>query len=469
MNLTASWLCSTPPRFSEKHIYERGINVALPMEFYKRMEAQLGEEYRAFLDCMAAPPVRGARLNPLKCDRRTLEGSLPFPLRPTPFSELSYYVDAPDKFGPLPAHHAGMFYSQEPSAAAAATALDPQPGEKILDLCASPGGKSTQIAGLMMGKGLLWANEAVMSRTGQLLSNLERLGVPNAVASCCHPDKLCKTLQGYFDRVLVDAPCSGEGLFRRNPEAGRQWSPAGVQACARRQSAILDSAALAVKEGGVLVYSTCTFSQEENEAVVKKFLQSHREFVAEEIPAPFGRPSLDGGPARRIYPMDGGEGHFIARFRRMTYNECRIRGFSGYFLGDQARSGRALYEELFTDDCPEDLFIAGDKLLILPADLPEINGLNVLRAGVELASLHTRRLEPAHGVFVSHSGTACREVMDFAPDDPELLAFLRGEEISTTKRGYPAVCVNGVPLGFGKASQGRLKNHYPKGLRNNSQ
>ena len=232
---------------------------------------------------------------------------------------------------------------------------------------------------------------------------------------------------------------------------------------------MLHPAALAVKEGGVLVYPTCTFSREENEGVVKKFLQTHREFVPEEIPAAFGRPDLDGGLARRIYPMDGGEGHFIARFRRMTYNECRVRNFSGYFLGDQARSGQALYEELFTDECPEDLFISGDKLPILPPDLPEINGLNVLRAGVELASLHTRRLEPAHGGFVSHSGTACREVMDFAPDDPELLACLRGEEIYTAKRGYPAVCVNGVPLGFGKASQGRLKNHYPKGLRNNSQ
>lgn len=442
--------------------------MALPMEFYKRMEAQLGGEYRAFLDCMMAPPARGVRLNPLKCDLGTLRDSLPFPLRPTPFNELSYYVDSPDRFGPLPAHHAGMFYSQEPSAASAVTALDPQPGENILDLCASPGGKATQIAGIMMGRGLLWANEAVASRTGQLLSNMERMGVANSVISCCHPQRLCQALQGYFDRVLVDAPCSGEGLFRRNPEAGRQWSPSAVQACARRQAAILDSAALAVKEGGVLVYSTCTFSREENEDVVKKFLRAHREFVAEEIPASFGRPDLDGGLARRVYPMDGGEGHFVARFRRMTYNDCRVREFTDYFYGDLVRSGIALYEELFMDECPEDMFVADDKLLLLPEGLPSFNGLGVLRAGVELASLRTRRLEPAHGIFMSRPSTACREIMDFQPNDPDLLAFLRGEEIPTAQRDYVEVCVNGVPVGFGKGSEGRLKNHYPKGLRNNS-
>lgn len=442
--------------------------MALPKDFYKRMEAQLGGEYPAFLDCMKEPPTRGARLNPLKCDLGTLQASLPFPLRPTPFYELSFQVDAPDKFGPLPAHHAGMFYSQEPSAASAVTALEPQPGERVLDLCASPGGKATQIAGMMMGRGLLWANEAVMSRTSQLLSNMERMGVLNAVISCCHPQRLCQTLQGYFDRVLVDAPCSGEGLFRRNPEAGRQWTLSGVQACARRQAAILDSAALAVKEGGVLVYSTCTFSQEENEGVVKKFLQTHRDYVAEEIPVPFGRPSLDGGPARRVYPMDGGEGHFVARFRRMTYNDCWVRDFTGYLNGDLVRSGRALYQELFTDECPEDMFVADDRLMLLPEGLPDFNGLNVLRAGVELAYLRPRRLEPTHGIFMSRPSTACREVVDFQPDDPDLLAFLRGEEIPTTQRGYAAVCVNGVPVGFGKGSEGRLKNHYPKGLRNNS-
>ncbi len=441
--------------------------MGVPAEFYDRMKKQLGNEYQAFLDCLSRPPFRGARLNPLKCDLGTLERSLPFPLRATAFSEFSFYVDAPDKFGPLPAHHAGMFYSQEPSAAAAATALDPRPGERVLDLCASPGGKATQIAGMMLGAGLVWANEAVLSRTGQLLSNLERMGVSNAVVSCCHPQKLCESLRGYFHRVLVDAPCSGESLFRRDPNAAKQWSPQAVAACAKRQLAILDSAALAVREGGVLVYSTCTFSYEENEGVVEKFLKAHPEFEAQEIPAQFGRPDLAGGFARRIYPMDGGEGHFVARFRRVGENPCGARAFADFFTGDQARAGRQLYAELFTDRCPEGLYLPeGNALTLLPQELPALNGLHILRAGVELAYLRPRRLEPAHGVFMSRPRTVCRQVLDFPPESPELAAFLHGEEIGCRKSGYTAVCVNGVPAGFGKGSLGRLKNHYPKGLRN---
>ncbi len=435
--------------------------------FFERMKAQLGGEYEAYLGTRHLPPFRGARLNPLKCDQRTLAESLPFPLAPSVFSPYSYYVGSQEKFGMLPAHHAGMFYSQEPSAASAATVLDPQPGEQILDLCASPGGKATQIAGLMMGRGLVWANEMVKSRTGQLLSNLERLGVVNAIISCCHPQQLCSQLQGWFDRVLVDAPCSGEGLFRRNPEAIKQWSPQAVAACASRQLAILDSAVLAVREGGVLVYSTCTFSQEENEGVVKRFLKKHPDFQAEEIPVNFGRPDLHGGLARRIYPMDGGEGHFVARFRRIGKNQCRVDPFRKYFVGDHARAGRQLYAELFSDPVPREMYLDEDCLTLLPpGELPDFTPLNVLRAGVELAHLRPKRLEPSHGLFMSRPYTACRQYLNFSHNSPELAAFLRGEEIDCREKGYVAVCVNGVTVGHGKASGGRLKNHYPKGLRN---
>lgn len=438
----------------------------LPEKFQKRMKELLGGEYEAFLSCFDRPAFRGARLNPIKCDFETLQKSVPYQLSPTAFSPLCFYVQGEEKPGALPAHHAGMFYSQEPSASSAVTALGPLPGERVLDLCAAPGGKSGQIAALLGGRGLLWANEFVKNRASALLSNLERLGVSNAVVSSCHPEKLREGLRGWFDRVLVDAPCSGEGLFRREPAAALEWTAEAPAACAQRQLAILDSAALAVREGGVLLYSTCTFSVEENEGVVSAFLKAHPEFEPEPILESFGRPALNGSPGRRIFPMDGGEGHFMAKFRRTGENPETVKDFSQFLSKKEREGAKELYSGLFNGPCPELLGKAGDKLLLLPEGLPELSGLGVLRAGVELGELRNGRLEPAHGLFMSRKREACLRALELSPEDPALLAFLRGEEIDCGEKGYTAVCVNGVVTGFGKASGGRLKNRYPKGLRN---
>lgn len=441
----------------------------LPREFCKKMEEMLGNEYGAFLACYQQSALRGVRLNPLKCDFDLLRKSVPYELAPSPFSPLCYAARGEDRPGPMPAHHAGMFYSQEPSASSAVTVLGPRPGEKILDLCAAPGGKSTQIAGLLAGRGLLWSNEIVRSRANVLLSNLERMGARNAVISSCHPQKLCGALAGFFDRVLVDAPCSGEGMFRRDPEALAQWTPESPAACAQRQRAILDSAALAVREGGVLVYSTCTFSREENEETAEAFLKAHPEFAPDPVEASFGRPALDGSSnARRIFPMDGGEGHFVARFRRTGESRWNEKAFSAFLTGSLARDATDFYESLFLDKAPELLARVGDRVLLLPDSLPDLTGLGVLRAGVELGELKGNRIEPSHSLFMSRGKADCRNALDFSQSDPALAAFLRGEEIDCPENlsGHCAVCVNGVVTGFGKASNGRLKNRYPKGLRN---
>lgn len=440
----------------------------LPRAYVERMKGLLGAEWPDYLACLEQPPVRGVRWNPLKCSLETLWVSVPYTLTQTPFSSLSFAAAEEDKPGLLPAHHAGMFYVQEPSAASAVTALDPQPGDRVLDLCAAPGGKSTQIGSLLGRKGLLWSNEIVRSRTGALLSNLERLGIPNAVVSSCHPDTLCRGLQGYFDKVLVDAPCSGEGMFRRDPQAVAEWTPESPAACAQRQAAILDSAALAVKEGGVLVYSTCTFSPEENEETVAAFLARHPEFQQEAISTAFGRPALDGSPARRIFPMDGGEGHFVARLRRVGENPCSVGAAMPRPLGKQTLAlARELWSDLFTGALPERLGEFAGKVLLLPEDLPDTAGLGVLRAGVELGLLKGNRLEPCHGAFMAARAEDCRRVAAFSAEDPAVLAFLRGEELDWDgDKGYAAVTVNGVVTGFGKGAGGRMKNHYPKGLRN---
>lgn len=452
--------------------------IDLPSAFLSVMRKMLKEEFENFINCYENPAFRALRVNPLKCEPEKLLRLFPFPLTPAPFSPLSFYLPQEAQgLGRLPLHHAGAFYVQEPSAASAVTALNPHPGERVLDLCAAPGGKSTQIAAALAGRGLLWSNELVKSRARVLLSNLERMGVRNGVVSSCHPDMLCGRLAGFFDRVLVDAPCSGEGMFRRDPQALEEWSPAHVEACAQRQLAILHSAAQAVREGGVLVYSTCTFAPQENEGVIASFLQKHPEFVLEPTGHSAGRPGYPqyggGLPAlertRRIFPMDGGEGHFVARLRRIGANPAHPAPYDYPRMQKQAET--ALRRML--SDCllapPAGPFAVYDSMaVLLPDDLPALAGLGVLRAGVMVGELKKGRIEPAHALFLaSRPEELCREVA-LSCSDKRLAAFLRGEEIEAPAglSGYTGVSVEGMVTGFGKCTGGRLKNRYPKGLRN---
>lgn len=440
--------------------------VTLPEAFAHRMKEMLGEEFPAFLAAYEQPHLKGVRVNPLKCAPETLQKAMSG-LRPSPFSPLCFYSET-EKVGTLPLHHAGAFYSQEPSASSAVTVLDPQPGERVLDLCAAPGGKSTQIAACLMGEGLLWSNEIVRSRASILLSNMERMGVKNGVVSSCHPETLCSRLAGFFDKVLVDAPCSGEGMFRRDPQAVAEWSPEHVRACADRQLAILHSAKQAVREGGVLVYSTCTFSPEENEGVIRRFLEEEPGFALETPGVSFGR-KADGMDAVRIYPMDGGEGHFAAKLRRVSENP----DFPGFQKlppekGEGFALARALLKEIFNTPPEGALMQLGNRFTLLPRELPDCIGLGVLRAGVEVGEQKGKRMEPAHGLFMAARPEELRYCA--ALNEVEIAAFLRGEELGleldAPNGSYVGVMVENVTVGYGKYSGGRLKNHYPKGLRN---
>ncbi len=475
-NLKIVYPKNSPPSRPIIHQYKENIPLFLelidlnflPQEFKNRMKTMLNGEFEAFLACYEKPHYRGIRLNPLKCDLTTLEAALPFSIVRSPFSPLSYYIPAEtEKLGSLPMHHAGAFYSQEPSAASAVTVLDPQPGELILDLCAAPGGKSTQIAALLDGKGLLWSNEVVKNRAGILLSNLERCGVANAVVSSCHPEVLCTSLAGYFDKILVDAPCSGEGMFRRDEQAIQDWSPEHVKACAVRQLSILESAMLALKQGGTLVYSTCTFSQEENEGVVSAFLARHSDFELVDCSQSFGRPAQL-AMARRIFPMDGGEGHFVAKMKRLSANENYPVPYS---VKNKAQAAMAfdLYSQIFQAQCSRSVEQVGNYFVLLPDFLPDLKGLGVIRVGVLLGEAKTKRIEPAHALFMAAQPKELNSLVNLSHDSPEITAFLRGEEIEVDAglRGFAGVAVDGVVTGFGKCSNGRLKNHYPKGLRNN--
>ena len=433
-------------------------------EFLLRMQALLGEEYGAFLSYYQSDRFfRGLRVNTLKCTADKLFAALPFAAAPTPFCPDGYYIpDEVTSLGNHPLHHAGAFYIQEPSASSAVELLDVRPYHHVLDLCAAPGGKSTQIGAKLQGKGLLWSNEVVKNRANILLSNIERMGIRNAVVSGCYPEQLCSALTEQFDRVLVDAPCSGEGMFRKNSAAQTEWSEAHVKSCADRQLHILESAKCALKPGGLLVYATCTFSREENEEVIARFLAQNPDFTAEDAGVTFGRPAPGG--ARRIFPMDGGEGHFAARLKKRG-DLCETPVLPPVQAEDEALR---FYDALFPSrPFGERLVLRGNKLYALPEGYRDIAGPTVLRAGVILGVVVKNRFEPHHSAFAAAAKEDCARAVDFPSDSAAIKAFLHGEEIAVpgSYKGYTAVCVDGVTVGFGKASGGRLKNKYPKGLR----
>lgn len=464
----------------------------LPKRFEERMKPLLGERY-AELEAWVERPmtVRGLRVNTLKCDSTHLQSCFGDALKPVPFSENGFAVGAEFRAGSDPLHHAGAYYMQEPSAMSAVTLLAPRPGECVLDLCAAPGGKSTQIAAALHGQGLLWANEYVPNRARVLVQNLERCGVRNAVVSCGDTARLAEALPQWFDAVLADVPCSGEGMFRKEPEALPGWSEENVALCAARSRTILDNAAQCVRPGGRLVMSTCTFACEENEWAVVRFLHDHPDFTLEPADVPFGEPGFEAdaiaafGDAalrefagtvplsrcRRIFPWNGGEGHFLALLRRTGDGERATIALPEPTRRADAvvEAAKALYTECFGDE-PQGRFLqTGDTIRLLPWGMPKVEGVHVLTAGVPVAQVltgRTWRVEPTHAVFQSAPVSACRRLVDLSRDDPRAVAFLRGEELTVTaENGWCGVAVEGVTMGFGKAVDGRLKNRYPKGLR----
>ncbi|WP_040196087.1 RsmB/NOP family class I SAM-dependent RNA methyltransferase [Candidatus Soleaferrea massiliensis] len=445
-----------------------------PAEFLSRMQALLKEDFPRFIQTMDEEPFRALRVNTLKCDVEKFSKLSPFALRPTPFCKESFYLEpGASDVGRHPYHHAGAYYVQEPSASSAAGLLEVQPGQKVLDLCAAPGGKSTQLAAKLQRTGLLWSNELVAGRAKILLSNIERMGIPNAVVSSMHPDKLCERLPGFFDRVLVDAPCSGEGMFRKEPAAIENWNAENVGMCAVRQGKILDSAAMALRAGGLMVYSTCTFSLEENEQTIDSFLKSHPSFELVNIDAAFGRPSdaswmdskQDLSRMRRIFPSDGGEGHFMAKLRRKDGEEA---GCAPYIL--PKLQDETLVLEFLRDNFPEmdtaRMVNLSGMVYSLPEMLPNLSGMNILRAGMLCGRIKPGRFEPAHHLYTASTKEQARQVLDLHADDPDIRRYLHGEVLKAPlQKGYAMVCVDGMSLGFGKVSGGVMKNHYPKGLR----
>ncbi len=427
----------------------------LPEAFLTRMRTQLGEEYEDFLASLERPRAVALRFNSLKGRRPSLD----FAGDPVPWEPEGVYYDPGARPGLHVYHEAGVYYLQEASAMAPVALLDPQPGEKVCDLCAAPGGKTTQIAGRMLGQGFLLCNEINPKRAKILSRNIERMAVANALVTNEHPANLASRFGGFFDRVLVDAPCSGEGMFRKEEAAVTDWSQGTVEMCANRQREILHSAAQMVRPGGRLVYSTCTFAPEEDEEAVALFLQDHPEFVPETVEAPWFVPGENG--SHRMWPHKLlGEGHFAAVLRRTGGEDVEVSAAPGEKLPQE---WTAFAKELDITLPRGKAVTFGQNLFWTPEELPELRRLKVLRPGLELGVVKKDRFEPAHALALWLK-TAGR-VQNYGAESPEIKAYLHGQVVPSVQKGWCLICADGYSIGWGKGDGRVLKNHYPKGLR----
>ena len=427
----------------------------LPEAFLRRMQAQLGQEYAEYLTSLERPRAVALRFNPLK----GAAPALPFVQDNVPWEPNGYYYDPEARPGLHPYHEAGVYYLQEASAMSAVALLDPQPGERIADLCSAPGGKSTQIAGRMGGEGFLLCNEWSPKRAKILSQNIERLGVANALVTNETVDRLAAKLPGYFDRLLIDAPCSGEGMFRKEEAAITDWSEETVAMCAKRQAEILDAGANLLRPGGRLVYSTCTFAPAENEDAIAAFLQRNPDFEPEDVEAPWF--TKVGVGQFRLWPHKLlGEGHFAAVLRKKGDESTTGTPCPGEKLPKEWLS----FAKELALSLPQGKAISfGPNLYWAPVELPDLKGLKVLRPGLELGEVKKGRFEPAHALALWLKN--CVNTLCLGADSDDTRKYLHGEVLPCNLRGWCLVQVDGYSLGWGKGDGNMLKNHYPKGLR----
>ena len=443
------------------------MNHPLPEAFVRRMRARLGREADAYFAALDQPYQRGIRINPRKpFDLSLAEGLLEEVPWNAPFG---HYLTMESAAGADPLHEAGAYYIQEPSAMFPVALLAPQPGERVLDLCAAPGGKSTQIADALNGRGLIVCNEPVPGRAKILSRNVERMGVANALVVSADPAQLAPLWPNAFDAVLVDAPCSGEGMFRRHPETRDEWTESSPEGCAARQRHILSCAVRMVRPGGRLAYSTCTLNSEENEDMIAWLLSEYPDFEPVAFSMPIGGECMLDAPdgMAHLYPHRlRGEGHFAALLRRKGDTQSDLFAPAAARLSAPQKALVNAYEAFAKPfrGFPQPNAQLGDALLCAP-DLPPLKGVRVLRAGIQLGVLKGKVFAPDHALAMALDADCA--IPRVALTREEALRYQSGETLNVpdSLSGYALPVYAGLPLGFGKASNGQLKNHYPKGLR----
>ena len=437
-------------------------------QFLERMKGYLKEDYPAYLETLEREPFRGLRVNGSKISIEDFLELHVCKTQPTLICPQAFYISNKIKsLGNHPAHLAGLFYLQEPSACSAVEILGVQPFDWVLDMCAAPGGKSTQIASKLNNTGFLVSNEIELKRAQILMSNMERLGFSECMVTNARPDEIAQEMKGWFDKVLVDAPCSGEGMFKKHESAMEDWSVEHIEACAKRQEHILDSAYEVLKEDGIMVYSTCTYAMEENEQVIYNFLQKHQDMELVDCDVIFGRygfpyKDLAVEKVRRIFPMDQGEGHFVAKLRkkgsattsrRKELASAKVEPFVTEFLQQQLR------------EQPAYLLQVQDKVYAKQTPFIKLKKIRILRQGYLVGEIMKNRIEP-HQHFYTASVNERYFNVRYDMDDKECQAYLKGNLLQVPGyKGYVALTWHNHPIAFAKGDGTVLKNKYPKGLR----
>ncbi len=458
----------------------------LPIAFEEKMKTLLGVEYEDYLRCYDEPRHYGLRVNTKKISVEDFLKISPWPLTAVPWIPNGFYYDG-SMYQPAkhPYYYAGLYYLQEPSAMTPASRLPVNPDDKVLDLCAAPGGKATELGAKLGEDGVLIANDISNSRARGLLKNLELFGIGNMMVISEEPGKLTEFFPEYFDKILIDAPCSGEGMFRKEKKMVKAWEEHGPEFFSKLQRSIITQAAIMLKPGGMLLYSTCTFDSLENEQTIEYLLEKFPEFTICEMDAyegfAKGRPDETKGNIKdidktvRIFPHRmQGEGHYLALLKK-EYNE-RTSGACVSFREEKPL--KKIPEELtdFLENVSlkiksSRLDIREERVYYMPKELPELKGIRFLRSGLLLGEMKKKRFEPSQALAMCLSKDTYRKVLNLSVEDERVIKYLKGETLDVEdltdrkEKGWYLVCVDDYPLGFGKLSGQTLKNKYLPGWR----
>ena len=464
--------------------------IQFPEKFQERMQQMLGdEEYAEFLKSYDLPFHNGLRINTWKTKPQELLQRMGVDLKQVPWNETGFYLENKKQFSKHPYYQGGLYYIQEASAMLPAKLVNAQPGEKILDMCAAPGGKSTAIGAALKGEGLLISNDISKSRAKALLRNLEGFGIINSIVVSEYPEKLSRYFPEFFDKVLIDAPCSGEGMFHKEPSMTESWLRMGPEEYHKLQMEILTYGAKMVRPGGKLIYSTCTFSPEEDEGSIAWFLQEHPDFHLVEVDddkdlcgchcIDHGHPEwADGNPeltkTRRLWPHHlEGEGHFAAVLCRDADSEPMGGKVTLASVPKLPAEMESFFQFLDTEGIhyPFDkkrLLVQNGYVQYIPEGMPELKGLHIMRSGWFLGELKKKRFEPSGAFARGLTPDVCDKVIAYPGDSEEVVRYLKCETLQVDpnlKNGWYLICVDEFALGWGKVSNGTLNNKYPSGWR----